>query len=321
LSRVIKLGEVVGSTLSLAGSGLTDFVDHTDLLVAETKRVLDLLKKRLGEIQLSQLVDDSLTIFRFVNRYFEATAPWKLAKGADADKERLQVVLWHAAEALRIGFTLLHPVMPGKMTEALNALGFTPEASPLEWRESGAFSLKPMSPLFPRIETKPVAAAPAKEVEDPFSSVELRAVKILSVEEHPNAEALYVLKVDAGEAEPRTVCAGLRKHLSKEELTGKHGVLVANLKPAMLRGVASMGMMLAADGEGKLSLANPEGAKPGDAVTAEGLESKPKPQITIKDFEKCPLTVRNGQVCYKDKPLRTPHGPVLAHAPDGAEVR
>jgi methionyl-tRNA synthetase len=160
-------------------------------------------------------------------------------------------------------------------------------------------------------------------------------VKILSVENHPEAEALYVLKIDAGEAEARTVCAGLRKYLTPEQLIGTTAVLVANLKPAKLRGIESHGMLLAAGPStsdnaseasgsgtgGTLTLVKPGSAAVGDAVSAEGIERAPKAQITIKDFDKVALSVQNGTVTYAGKPLSTPRGPLTADAPDGAVVK
>src|SRR5690606_27742875 len=216
LSRVLKLGTGIGSVLS---AGSSHSPGDEELIAAATHACTD-ISTRIEAVQLSITVEDALTIFRAVNRYFETTAPWKLAKGSDEDQERLKVVLWHAAEALRIGFTLLHPVMPGKMDKALAALGltFAESRKHLEWRETGIFNLSPVTPLFPRIETKKAGSpggqksAPETPPADPFSVIDLRVVRILSVENHPDAEALYVLKVDAAEAEPRTVCAGLRKH-------------------------------------------------------------------------------------------------------------
>ncbi|HEX2613372.1 MAG TPA: methionine--tRNA ligase [Fibrobacteria bacterium] len=326
LSRMLKLGESLGALAFPENSTAED--GAVKAAAAASSRALP---GHLAKVELSHSVEVALTIFRQVNKYFEATAPWKLAKGTDADKDRLKVVLWHAAEALRIGFTLLHPVMPGKMDEALAALGFTYEDSrkSLEWRSAGTFSLKPIAPLFPRIEVKKTeapATAPAAP-SDPFSILDLRAVKILSAGDHPDAEALYVLKIDAGDEESRTVCAGLRKHLTKDEITGRMAVLVANLKPAKLRGIESHGMLLAADAEkdaeGKptrLSLALPENAAPGDAVTAQGVPAQPKAQITIKDFDKITLAVKAGIVSYGEKPLSTTKGSVTAQAPDGAGV-
>ena len=80
-----------------------------------------------------------------------------------------------------------------------------------------------------------------------FMQVELRVGKIISVEDHENADKLFVVKIDDGSEESRTICAGLKEYYSASEMTGKNVVFVANLKPRKLRGVMSEGMMLAAD--------------------------------------------------------------------------
>lgn len=83
----------------------------------------------------------------------------------------------------------------------------------------------------------------------PFSTweqLDLRVGTILEVEDHPNATKLYVLKVDLGEETPRTIVAGLKGRYDKPELLGKQGIFIANLEPAVLRGVNSEGMTLAA---------------------------------------------------------------------------
>ena len=82
---------------------------------------------------------------------------------------------------------------------------------------------------------------------DTFMEVDLRVGKITSVEDHPNADRLYVVKIDDGSEDGRTICAGLKAYYAPEEMTGKSVVFVANLKPRPLRGVVSEGMMLAAD--------------------------------------------------------------------------
>jgi methionyl-tRNA synthetase len=80
-----------------------------------------------------------------------------------------------------------------------------------------------------------------------FMEVDLRVGKITSVEDHPNADKLYVVKLDDGTEKGRTICAGLKNYYTVEEMTGKTVVFVSNLKPRALRGVTSEGMMLAAD--------------------------------------------------------------------------
>jgi methionyl-tRNA synthetase len=95
---------------------------------------------------------------------------------------------------------------------------------------------------------------------DTFMKVNLRAGRILSVEDHPNADKLYVVHLDDGTEEPRTICAGLKAYYSPEEMTGKMVVFVENLAPRPLRGITSEGMMLAADdGEGNVKLITVDG--------------------------------------------------------------
>lgn len=93
-----------------------------------------------------------------------------------------------------------------------------------------------------------------------FMSVELRTGTITSVEDHPNADKLYVVNIDDGTEDGRTVCAGLKPYYSIEEMTGKQVVFVANLEPRKLRGVMSEGMICAADdGDGAVKLITIDG--------------------------------------------------------------
>ena len=80
-----------------------------------------------------------------------------------------------------------------------------------------------------------------------FMKVELKVGKIISVEDHPNADKLYVVKLDDGTDNGRTICAGLKEYYQPNEMVNKSVVFVANLKPRPLRGITSEGMMLAAD--------------------------------------------------------------------------
>lgn len=82
---------------------------------------------------------------------------------------------------------------------------------------------------------------------DTFMEVDLRVGKITAVDDHPNADRLYVVSIDDGSDDLRTICAGLKAYYQPEEMVGKSIVFVANLKPRPLRGVVSQGMMLAAD--------------------------------------------------------------------------
>lgn len=83
-----------------------------------------------------------------------------------------------------------------------------------------------------------------------WQKLDLRVGKILSVDNHPNADKLYVIEVDLGK-EKRKLVAGLKAYYKPAELKGKLCVVFCNLEPAVLRGVKSEGMILAAVSEDK----------------------------------------------------------------------
>jgi methionyl-tRNA synthetase len=100
---------------------------------------------------------------------------------------------------------------------------------------------------------------------DQFKTVELRVATVVSAEPHPNADRLVVLRVDLG-GEQRQIVAGIRATYDPPTLVGRQIVVVANLEPAMLRGIESQGMLLAANGDGGAVLVSPERLVPAGAV-------------------------------------------------------
>ncbi len=80
-----------------------------------------------------------------------------------------------------------------------------------------------------------------------FAKLDLRVGKILEVKDHPNADKLYILKVDLNEESPRQIVAGLKPYYKPSDLTNKKAIFAANLEPVNLRGIESNGMILAAD--------------------------------------------------------------------------
>ncbi|MGD2173967.1 MAG: methionine--tRNA ligase subunit beta [Candidatus Brocadiaceae bacterium] len=100
-----------------------------------------------------------------------------------------------------------------------------------------------------------------------FKKVEMKAGKVVSVDEHPNADKLLILRADLGEERPRTLVAGLKDYYSAEELEGKNIVVVTNLEPVQLRGVRSEGMLLAAqEGDKVVLLTLDQDIAPGSPV-------------------------------------------------------
>ncbi|MEW6074969.1 MAG: methionine--tRNA ligase subunit beta [Candidatus Omnitrophota bacterium] len=91
-----------------------------------------------------------------------------------------------------------------------------------------------------------------------FRRLELKVAEIKEVNDHPNADRLYVITLDTGEGARRQVVAGIKNSYTKEELVGKQVVAVTNLAPALLRGVESNGMILAASDESGIRIIIPE---------------------------------------------------------------
>ena len=90
----------------------------------------------------------------------------------------------------------------------------------------------------------------ADEITEPFAAfrrLDIRVGTVVEVNDHPDAEKLYVLKVDVGEEEPRVVVTNIKSFYTPERMMGRKLLLIANLKPANFRGVKSFGMLMAAE--------------------------------------------------------------------------
>ncbi|MDC7222505.1 MAG: methionine--tRNA ligase, partial [Spirochaetales bacterium] len=139
------------------------------------------------------------------------------------------------------------------------------------------------------------AEAAEESLEAQFAAeIDIRAAKITSVEQHPNAEKLYVITLDCGEEEERTICSGLVNDYTMDELNGKTILLVSNLKPAKLRGIKSNGMLLAAEtSDEKTMEVLFVQAEPGTRVFLEGQEDAqaPEKRIKIDRFFEIPVKV------------------------------
>ncbi|VDM21860.1 unnamed protein product [Hydatigera taeniaeformis] len=118
------------------------------------------------------------------------------------------------------------------------------------------------------------------------SRLDMRVGKIVEVEQHPDADLLYVEKVDLGEDNLRTVVCGLARHMSSEEMRGLVGVFLCNLKPVKMRGIESQGMLMCAtDASGRvepLIIQSPTEITLGDRVYVHGYPSEPDSQSHLK---------------------------------------
>lgn len=138
--------------------------------------------------------------------------------------------------------------------------------------ETAAAVPAPVAPTPAAAPATPAAAPAPAEVPatitiDDFMKIHLKVAKVLEAERMPKSQKLLKLKVDAGEAEPRTILAGIAESYAPEDMVGKTVVIVANLAPRKMMGLESNGMVLAASPDGGAAIVlNVEPATPGTRV-------------------------------------------------------
>jgi methionyl-tRNA synthetase len=169
---------------------------------------------------------------------------------------------------LRIGDPLFprFDELPPAVADLFAAPAAAPQPAPPSAASHGKAALpQPVTPEAPVSDAEiPLPEMTWIEFPD-FGKLVLKVGKVLEASIHPNGDKLLVLRVDLGEARPRTICAGIRSKFTPESLVGRTVVVVANLKPRMLRGVPSEGMILAAGGAEVVDLVSVNAA-PGDTV-------------------------------------------------------
>ena len=266
------------------------------------EETLNAYRAAMDKMALNEAIKILWQYIGVTNKYIDESAPWTLAKNP-AEAERLEAVMYNLADALRGIAIMLSPFMPFTAPKIFKQLGLAvPEQFALATVPWGATpdgtKVCKGEPLFPRIEVNaagetvvaaskktgkapaPKTAAPAPAAKttaagseekgeitiDDFAKLDLRVATILKAERVPKTDKLMKLTIKIGEEE-RVIVSGIAKHYTEEELPGKNVIVIANLKPAKLRGIESKGMLLAAsDGEGHLVLADAPGIASGSRV-------------------------------------------------------
>ena len=233
--------------------------------------------KAIDSYQFSNALTEIWKVIARTNKYIDETAPWVLGKD-ESQKARLASVMYHLCEALRVISILITPFVPNTAPKIQEQLGAG--TAVLGYENAATWGLLPADAvitkgetLFPRIDvdkeieelnqlipsTVPVqeekkdeetaAQAPegiAQITIDDFMKVELVVAKVLRCEHIKRAKKLLKFTLDDGTGE-RTVVSGIAKWYQPEDLIGHSIVLVKNLKPVVLCGVESQGMILSAD--------------------------------------------------------------------------
>ena len=281
VSRVAKMiNQYCGGIIPKPNSQVPGQKDMMDT----AEDLSDLVYNQVINLKITDAITSALNLIRVTNKFIENAAPWKLAK--EGKTESVEGVLYTAAELIRIGTILLHPIMPEKTREIRAVFGLTDETLTLNsartWFDlptGGKIKLE--QSVFPRLEAdkiptlvpKPKNDAPTPSDSDTnlitiddVGKVELRVAVVEQAEKVEKANKLLKLQIDTG-ADKRQIIAGVAEFYSPEEMVGKRIIVVANLLPAKIRGIESRGMLLAAKINGQLKLVTVDGdIAPGASV-------------------------------------------------------
>ncbi len=241
------------------------------------------VQEAFDRFEFSKGLEAVWSLISAVDKFIVQNAPWKLARQTDESSQRqLDTTLYTSAEALRIATALLAPVLPNSAPKIWAQLGMgdsieSVRFDTLAWGGlTAGQKIGEVAAVFPRIEAKDAigqmraleerisaeqkalvgqAEAP-KEPETPkisiddFGKVDLRVGQVLSAEPVKGSTKLMHMKVDLGEAQPRTIVAGIAEAYTPADLVGRKVAIVANLQPRKLKGIESNGMIVAASVEG-----------------------------------------------------------------------
>ncbi|MFH1440358.1 MAG: methionine--tRNA ligase [Candidatus Woesearchaeota archaeon] len=334
-------------------------------IINEFKKSSVEIRKNYHDFEFREVVKQILHLSSLGNKYFQDNEPWKLVKSicvvkgscdkknnndCDKDKEKAHKVLSFCFHILKNLGIMIYPIMPmfaERLYKQLNIYsGDSGNCTKrLAWDDIH-FDMKNHKINNGEILVKKIE----DEIEDMIKNntdefnLNLKVCKVLEVKDHPNADRLYLLNIDLGKnkegkEDRRQLVAGLKQHLSKEDLLGKHLIVAANLEPAKLKGETSEGMLLAAEivkkaedkdskkkKEEKVVVLEAANSKVGSNVYPEGNKpdkNKEWKTITFKEFLENKFVVKNKQVFDMKrgvKALTTDKEKVKADIEDGAKV-
>ena len=271
------LGNLVNRTVAMTNKyfdGVVQPGDETEAIDGELKSLavetVGKADKLLAEYRVSDTLDAIFALAKRCNKYIDETTPWSLAKD-ESKKARLGTVLYNLLESIRFTAVLLSPFLPDtadkifaqlntdiKDYDSLSEFGALKAGTQVGKAEPIFARIDPKE-MFEKIEARAEASQEAAKEEnaeveglakigiEDFGKVELKVAEIKDCEPVKKAKKLLKLTLDDGGKAPRIVASGIAKWYKPEDLIGHKVIVVANLKPAVLCGVESNGMILAAD--------------------------------------------------------------------------
>ena len=281
------LGNLVNRTISMSNKYFDGIVNNPKVYEPVDEELiniaLEMPKKvinKMDDFKSSDALDAIFTLLRRTNKYIDETMPWALAKD-ESKKERLATVLYNLIESILFSAIALIPFIPSTANKILDQIN-TDQRDYQTLNEFGAYkegtkvTEKPEI-LFARLDSKEIEKKVAKlstvqevkeddliTIED-FKKVELVVGTVEECKKHPDADKLLVSKINLGK-ETRQIVSGIADYYNPEEFVGKKVIVVANLKPAKLRGVESQGMVLAGETKDLLEVINVENLPNGTKI-------------------------------------------------------
>ena len=300
------LGNLVNRTISMsnkyfggivADKGAADTVVDDDLKAVITGTYAKVVDK-MATLRVADALTEIFGIFKRCNKYIDETEPWMLAKD-EAKADRLSTVLYNLVESIVIGASLLQPYMPEtaeKIAKQLNTslrdfdqlekFGLYPNGNKVTEQPEILFARLDMKEVAKKEEELEAAMLAAAEKEaakeendsnvidveakpeityDDFARLQFQVGEIIACEAVPKSKKLLCSQVKIG-SQVKQIVSGIKAYYTPEEMVGKKVMVLVNLKPAMLAGVLSEGMLLCAeDAEGNLALMKPEKEMPAGA--------------------------------------------------------
>ncbi|MBN2735925.1 MAG: methionine--tRNA ligase [Spirochaetales bacterium] len=308
---VANLGNFSYRTLSFLKKnfeGKIDGIDENKDIINSVLELAQKAKDSFDKFNFRETVKAAMEISSIGNKYMQDQQPWKLVK---SDPETGRKILGSCLNILKILMVIMDPIIP----DFCKALREQLNINRVSWDDVNFDTIDHeindakiiINKINPEdLDTRPVFP------------LDLRVAKIISVEKHPEAEKLFIEQITYGE-ETSQIVSGLAKHYTAEELTGKHVIVVTNLKKAKLRGVDSFGMLLAASDETTVKVLEAPKSAPGSQVVPEGYKADAK-QIKIDDFLEMKLKTLDKKVIFQGKALGTADETIIVDVPDGFEV-
>ena len=233
-----------------------------DLALSTPKKVSD----HMDRLRVQDSIDDIFDLLKRCNKYIDETAPWALAKD-EANKDRLNTVLYNLLESIRISAVLLEAYIPDTSKAILDQLntqkrdfdsitefGQLEEGTKVTEKPTILFARLDANEVMEKLQPEPKKLETKPEVTiDDFSKLDIRVGKILSCENHPDSDKLLVSQVQI-DGTVRQIVSGLRPKFEAADLIGLNVAVVVNLKPVKLRGVLSEGMILVGEKDSKMEL-------------------------------------------------------------------